>query len=45
MYRVLKPGGRAVVGEDRREMLKEVGFSRVSGRRVMGAYLTTGYRD
>ena len=45
MYRVLKPGGRAVVGEDRREMLEAAGFSRVSGRRVRLAYLTTGYKE
>jgi len=45
MYRVLKPGGRAVVGQDRREMLEAAGFSRMSGRHVMGAYLTTGYKD
>ena len=45
MYRVLKPGGRAVVGQDRCGMLEEAGFRRVSGRHVMGAYLTTGYKD
>ena len=45
MYRVLKPGGRAVVGEDRCGMMEAAGFSRVSGRRVMGAYLTTGYKE
>ena len=45
MYRVLKPGGRAVVGQDRCGMLEAAGFSRVSGRRIMGAYLTTGYKD
>jgi len=45
MHRVLKPGGRAVVGEDRREMLEAAGFSSVSGRHVMLMYLTTGYKD
>jgi SAM-dependent methyltransferase len=45
MHRVLRPGGRAVVGQDRREMLAAAGFSRVSGRHVRGAYLTTGYKD
>ncbi len=45
MYRVLKPGGRAVVGMDRCEVMEEAGFRRVSGRRVLGAYLTTGYKD
>ena len=45
MYRVLKPGGRAVVGQDRCGMLEAAGFSRVSGRRIMGAYLTTGYKE
>ena len=45
MYRVLKPGGRAVVGMDRRKVMEEAGFRRVSGRRVLGAYLTTGYKD
>ena len=45
MHRVLKPGGRVVVGDDRCGMLETAGFSRVSGRRVMGMYLTTGYKD
>lgn len=45
MYRVLKPGGRAVVGLDRRKMMEEAGFGRVSGKRVSGKYLTTGYRN
>ena len=45
MYRVLKPGGRAVVGTDRCAMLEAAGFGRVSGKHVMGAYLTTGYKD
>ena len=45
MYRVLKPGGRAVIGMDRCEMMEAAGFSRVSGRHVLGMYLTTGYKD
>ena len=45
MYRVLKPGGRAVVSEDRCGMLEAAGFRRVSGRHVLGMYLTTGYKD
>ena len=45
MYRVLKPGGRAVVGLDRRKMMEAAGFGRVSGGRVSGKYLTTGYKD
>ena len=45
MYRVLKPGGRAVVGDDRCGMLEAAGFRRVSGRHVLGMYLTTGYKD
>ena len=45
MYRVLKPGGRAVVGEDCCGMMEAAGFGRVSGRHVMGAYLTTGYKE
>ena len=45
MYRVLKPEGRAVVGEDRCGMLEAAGFSRVSVRRVMLMHLTTGYKD
>jgi SAM-dependent methyltransferase len=45
MYRVLKPGGRAVIGNDRRGLLEAAGFDRVSGRRVIGKYLTTGYKD
>ena len=44
MYRVLKPGGRAVVGLDRRKMMEEAGFDRVSGGRVIWKYLTTGYK-
>jgi SAM-dependent methyltransferase len=45
MYRVLKPGGRAVIGTDRCELMEAAGFQRVSGRHVLGAYLTTGYKD
>ena len=45
MYRVLKPGGRAVIGMDRCEVMEAAGFSRLSGRHVLGAYLTTGYKD
>ncbi len=45
MYRVLKPGGRAVIGMDRCELMEAAGFRRVSGRHVMGMYLTTGYKD
>lgn len=45
MYRVLKPGGRAVIGMDRCEMMEAAGFRRVSGRHVMGMYLTTGHKD
>ena len=45
MYRVLKPDGRAVVGDDRCGMLEAAGFRRVSGRHVLGMYLTTGYKD
>lgn len=45
MYRVLQPGGRAVIGLDRCELMEAAGFSRVSGRQVTGAYLTTGYKD
>ncbi len=44
MLRVLRPGGRAVVGQDRRDMLERAGFRRVSGRRVAMAYVTTGYK-
>ena len=45
MYRVLKPRGRAVIGTDRCELMEAAGFQRVSGRHVMGMYLTTGYKD
>ena len=45
MHRVLRPGGRAVVGMDRCEAMEAAGFSRVSGRRVLLMYLTTGYKD
>ena len=45
MYRVLKPGGRAVIGMDRCEVMEGAGFQRVSGRHVLGAYQTTGFKD
>jgi SAM-dependent methyltransferase len=45
MYRVLRSGGRAVVGDDHREAMEAAGFDRVSLERVLWATLTTGYKD
>jgi SAM-dependent methyltransferase len=46
MYRVLRPGGRAVVADDRRQMMEEIGFSRVSVGRLRRGFIageiTTG---
>lgn len=45
MYRVLGPGGRALVADDHREDMESVGFSRVSVEKVGWGELTTGYKE
>jgi len=45
MYRVLKPGGRAVLGEDRRDALERAGFHRITAERMLDRLVTTGYKD
>jgi len=45
MYRVLAPGGRAVVADDRRHMMEDIGFTQVSARRILWGYVTTGYKE
>ena len=44
MYRVLRPGGRALVADDHREDMESVGFSRVSVEHIGWGDLTTGYK-
>ncbi len=47
MYRVLRPGGRAVVADDRRQTMEAVGFTRVSAERTFWGlgYVTTGFKE
>jgi len=45
MYRVLRPGGRAVVADDRHEAMVAAGFSRVSAERVGWAHVTSGFKE
>jgi SAM-dependent methyltransferase len=42
MYRVLRPGGRAAIGNDRRQMMEAIGFTQVSGR--FRGIVTTGFK-
>ena len=43
MYRVLRPGGRAAIGDDRHQMMETVGFTQVS--RQFGGMLTSGFKE
>lgn len=49
MHRVLRPGGRAVVADDRRGMMEAAGFRRVSVERhrwgPISGEITTGLKD
>ena len=45
MYRVLGPGGRALVADDHRENMESVGFNRISVEKVGWGELTTGYKE
>jgi ubiquinone/menaquinone biosynthesis C-methylase UbiE len=44
MYRVLRPGGLALVSDDHRDM-EAVGFSRLSVEHIGWGDLTTGYKE
>lgn len=44
MYRVLRPGGRIVVGDDRAETMHSVGFTDVTVEHILWGDLTTGYK-
>ncbi|MGD8485107.1 MAG: methyltransferase domain-containing protein [Chloroflexota bacterium] len=44
MYRVLRPGGRAVVSEDRRRLMEAAGFAHACERQIAGMQLTIGYK-
>lgn len=44
MHRVLQPGGRAVVADNRQEMMEDIGFTGVSAQRILWGYVTTGYK-
>jgi SAM-dependent methyltransferase len=45
MYRVLRPGGLALVSDDYRDDMESVGFSRVSVEHIGWGDLTTGYKE
>lgn len=45
MYRVLRPGGRALVADDHREEMESVGFVRASVERILWGDLTTAYKE
>jgi ubiquinone/menaquinone biosynthesis C-methylase UbiE len=45
MYRVLKPGGRAVVGDDRRQTMEAIGFAKVGAQRIVWGHTTTGLKE
>jgi ubiquinone/menaquinone biosynthesis C-methylase UbiE len=45
MYRVLRPGGRAVVADDHRDDMESVGFGRVVVEHIGWGDLTTGYKE
>jgi len=47
MYRVLRPGGRAVVADDRRQTMEAVGFTRVSAEPTLWGlgHVTTGFKE
>ncbi len=42
MYRVLRPGGRILVGDDHRQDMEEIGFSKVTVEHVVWGDLTSG---
>lgn len=45
MYRILRPGGRAVISDDRRVAMEAAGFRRVTVERILWGYVTSGYKD
>ena len=45
MYCVLKPGGRAVVADDRRDTMEAVGFTKVTAEHILWGYLSTGFKE
>lgn len=45
MYRVLKPGGRALMADDRCEDMEAAGFTDVSAERLLWGYLTSGSKS
>lgn len=45
MYRVLRPGGRAVFSDDYRDAMEAAGFQRITTERFLERVATTGYKD
>ncbi len=45
MYRVLKPGGRAVLSADYRDAMEAAGFRRITTERFLERVATTGYKE
>lgn len=44
MLRVLKPGGRAVLSDDRRDMMEAAGFQRITTQPFLARVATTGFK-
>ncbi len=45
MYRVLKPGGRAVLSDDYRDAMEAAGFRRITTEPFLARVVMTGYKE